>query len=429
MNNARTKFIIAVTGRLSAARDSDAKVELIEELSENLYSRYQDMVAAGMPEEEAYEKALGELGDVDELLAYLDGTAADGAWAKPEGDFKSFANDLLEDVRGVAQSAIHIAREAMDTASENFQKSGGFSFTVNNGGRAAGVSCTGDLNFSVDDDSGDVEIPAEGIHSVHVGLTDGDVTVRQDGDPQGPVRIVGDTEELELRLGGNGTLFIRQGKTASSSFFFGRMLRSTDIELILPRRHWSALTVGTASGDVEIGEGLEADRVSVNTASGDVDIHSGLRAAHVAVKTASGDLDIQEGSCGQLTFTSASGDFNGDNIAAEGMQAETMSGDIELYGTLQAIQCSTASGDLYVRTNVLPRQLEASSKSGDCEVAVPDGAGFRVQFRTVSGDLHSDFALTGPIGKRSGEAAYLDGGDRMFHMSSVSGNVSLRRQP
>lgn len=429
MNNAKTKFIIAVTGRLSAARDSDAKVELIEELSENLYSRYQDMVAAGLPEGEAYEKALGELGDVDELLAYLNDAGPNGAWAKPEAALKGFANDLLEDVRSVAQSAMHIAKEAMDTASESFQKSGGFSFTVNNSGRATGVSFAGDLSFSVDEDSGDVEIPAESIHSVHVGLTDGDVMVRPEGDPQGPVRIVGDTEELELRLGEDGTLFIRQGKTASSSFFFGRMLRSTDIELILPRRHWSALTIGTASGEVEIGEGLEADRVNVNAASGDVDIDRGLRAAQVAVKTASGDLAIREGSCGQLMFSSASGDFNGDGMVADGVQLETMSGNIEIFGTLQAIRCSTASGDVEASTNVLPRQLEVSSKSGDCEVAVPDGAGFTVQFRTVSGELNSDFSLTGAVGRRSGGAVYLDGGDRVFRLSSVSGDVTLRRQP
>ena len=43
MERIRTKFIIAVTQRLAAAADSTAKVELIEELSDNLYSRWQDL--------------------------------------------------------------------------------------------------------------------------------------------------------------------------------------------------------------------------------------------------------------------------------------------------------------------------------------------------------------------------------------------------
>ena len=64
MSNVYMKFVVAITQKLSAAPDSDAKVDLIEELSDNLYGRYQDMVASGMPEDEAYTTALDKLGDV-----------------------------------------------------------------------------------------------------------------------------------------------------------------------------------------------------------------------------------------------------------------------------------------------------------------------------------------------------------------------------
>ena len=66
MDNMRTKFVIAVTSRLASAADSDAKVELIEELSENLFSRWQDLVGSGMPEEEAFSQAMEDLGSVEE---------------------------------------------------------------------------------------------------------------------------------------------------------------------------------------------------------------------------------------------------------------------------------------------------------------------------------------------------------------------------
>ena len=42
MDKMKTRFIIAVTGRLAQAEETTAKVELIEELSDNLYSRWQD---------------------------------------------------------------------------------------------------------------------------------------------------------------------------------------------------------------------------------------------------------------------------------------------------------------------------------------------------------------------------------------------------
>ncbi len=75
-----------------------------------------------------------------------------------------------------------------------------------------------------------------------------------------------------------------------------------------------------------------------------------------------------------------------------------------------------------------PEHLEVSSKSGDCEAAMPAGEGFTLRFNTVSGELDSDFPLVGPIGKRSGEAIYLDGGGRSFSMSSVSGDITLRQK-
>lgn len=51
MERIRTRFIIAVTERLASAADSTAKVELIEELSDNLYQRFQELLGSGVPEE------------------------------------------------------------------------------------------------------------------------------------------------------------------------------------------------------------------------------------------------------------------------------------------------------------------------------------------------------------------------------------------
>ena len=58
MERIRTRIIIAVAERLSGAKDSNAKTELIEELSENLYQRYLDLAASSVSEEEAYRRAM-----------------------------------------------------------------------------------------------------------------------------------------------------------------------------------------------------------------------------------------------------------------------------------------------------------------------------------------------------------------------------------
>ena len=116
MERMKMKFIIAVTERLSAAAESGAKVELIEELSDNLYSRWQDLISNGMDEEEAYRQALDELGDVDELLAYLASLGPDGELPKQDSSFRDFTSELLHGVEGIVRETVNQTKDAVDQA-------------------------------------------------------------------------------------------------------------------------------------------------------------------------------------------------------------------------------------------------------------------------------------------------------------------------
>ncbi len=97
--------------------------------------------------------------------------------------------------------------------------------------------------------------------------------------------------------------------------------------------------------------------------------------------------------------------------------------DIVAYLSWPGLLVSFLIGD---RAALMPDQLELSSKSGDCEAAIPEGQGFALRFSTVSGELDTGFPLVGPLGSRSGEAMYLDGGGRSYRMSTVSGDLTIR---
>ena len=432
MDKMKTRFIIAVTGRLAQAEETTAKVELIEELSDNLYSRWQDLVASGVPEEEAYTRALEDLGNVDELLAYLAGLGPEEALPGREGSVREFTNELLRGLEDVVRETVSQTRDAVDqagiivrnvaerirekypngvqgricvqvdkegyeetpprdtesggeTASQDGEKAG-WSFAVgydkergffcgSNSGRAASRRVTG------------TTLPSQEVKGVDVQVVNGDVTVHLSDDPQGDVILDGDVDHLEVRMSEEGVLSIRQGNTASSAFFFLRGLAAADVELTLPRRYWEFIQLSTVNGDLELDDGLEAGRLAVKAASGDVEL---------------------------------SGSFGA-------VRAATASGDVEVQGSVREIRCSSASGDAKVRTQTLPDKLEISTKSGDCRLYLPAGEGFALQFSTVSGDLDTEFDLVGPVGARSGEAMYLDGGVRSFRITSISGDISLRQ--
>ena len=58
-------------------------------------------------------------------------------------------------------------------------------------------------------------IPSQGIKGLDVQVTNGDVTIHLDEDPEGDVRVDGDAERLDVRLSEDGVLSVRQGNTAS----------------------------------------------------------------------------------------------------------------------------------------------------------------------------------------------------------------------
>lgn len=481
MERMKTRFIIAVTGRLAPAAESNAKVELIEELSDNLYSRWEDLVSNGETEEDAYRQALDELGDVDELLAYLASLGPEEELPKRDSSFRDFTTDLLHNVEGVLRETVSQTKDAMDQAAiivrnvadkikekypEGFKGRVYVSFDDDKAGQPPECEVDGDgyayvcreeaeepqaeepkqedknkgWSFAVgyNRDKGgffyegsrpssgqrvtSTSLTSRELKGVDIQLVNGDVTICLDDDPGADVRLDGDVEQLEVRVNDNGVLSIRQGNTASSSFFFHRGLATADVEVTLPRRFWEFLQISVTNGDIEVGDGLEARKLAIKTTSGDVTF-GGVKCTEISFKSASGDL---EGSGDSESFQaeSASGDiqFSG---AIGSLRATTASGDIQVDGSVRELHCTSASGDVEVSTELMPEQVDISTKSGDCELSMPGGQGFTLQFSTVSGDLDTDFPLVGPIGTRSGEAICLDGGGRTFHISTVSGDISL----
>lgn len=428
MDRIKTRIIIAVAERLSAAKDSNAKTDLIEELSENLYQRYADLAASGVTEEEAYQRAMEDLGDVSELLAYLNDM--EGTAAQPHRGARDFMSDFIRGFEEVMRETVSQTKEAVEQAKvitrdfsrkmqekypDGFDKSFSCGYDKERGGFFWESSRKG---TPVVEES----IPAENVTTLDVQLHNGDVNIYVA--EQENIDISGDTEELEIRLDENGCLSVRQGKTASSTVMFGRGLVRADVDLTLPVKVWESMKINTVNGDVTFNDALES--------------------AKLVVQTVSGDISADDLTASQLSFKSVSGDINGNEVTGN-VKAETVSGDVDLNGRFgdvaatsvsgdvtvgnlfRTISCSSMSGDVDVESEDLPESMNLSSKSGDVKARVPGGQGFSVKLNTLSGDLNTDFELVGPmgVGRRVGSAVYLDGGSSTFTLSSASGDITL----
>ena len=535
MDEMKLKLNAAVAEKLGAAPASAEKDELIEELSDNLYRRFLDMTGAGVPEEEAFNRALEDLGDVDELLAYLGtepgrqgadaareeaGTTREGR-ADEHGDVhydyhtevpQSDLDAIFANVSEVCRIAVDQAKEAVRQAKDAIQRRTtvqrdnghvkvhfnthpdgftppappepaepseptappeppepptppagwefeaeldsdegrffagagpkrqrdiiyGFGYDKAKGGffaqwgeykgeeyEAKGPHFCGEGSTMSGNEDGSYSVTAlKDLRGIEVYTTSGDVTIHVSEAPDAGVIIDGDVDELDVTCSADGVLTIREGRTASSSFFSRRGFCSADVELFIPRRHWEMISVTTASGDVEIDrDALDIDTVTVNTASGDLCCR--LRACQaLSFKSASGDLDLQ-GTCTSLHATTMSGD-----ITLRGQMEEavlkTASGDIELEGLVSRFHGDTMSGDVRVETSQLPEAMAMSSKSGDCEARIPDAGPFSLRMKTVSGEMDCEFHMN----YINGMFVHGDGTGPAYSMTSISGDVTLTR--
>ena len=449
MDDIRIKLTEAIAARLAAAPDSPAKAELVEELTENLYQRYLDMRASGMPEEEAFSRAMEDLGDVIELVDYLNGLS-DGQ--NRTGNFDPL-DELMQDVEEIAQNVFSHARDAVQEAKRRL-KDEGFYYRSPRGHVEVDISGDADrarpehpykkdVVYGVGYDKAKggffaqwgewkggreavnvtalTSVDAGGLRGVDIENVNGDVSLRFDEPEDAAINVSGSVNDLEVSRTEDGVLVIREGRTASASSLLRRGLSSCVIELSLPCRSWDYVRISSVNGDVDLNGDCHINTLTVKTVSGDIEgeLES---CGHLELSTVSGDVQWR-GSADRASVKSTSGDVILDG-AVGSLSASSMSGDIEVAGSAEELKCSSMSGDLRLETAILPQALSVSSKSGDCHLRLPDEAhgGFTARLRTVSGSVDSAFPIT--RGSNGIFCASGSGGAE-YSISTVSGDITL----
>ena len=464
MEDIKRRFIDTVSARLARAPRSAAKDELVEELSDNLYRRFLDMTGAGMEEEAAFARAMDDLGDVDELLGYLNGEGSEGAQAEadarpePEGDRSDF-DAVLSGVSEACSAAVEQARSALKLAREALQRR----TTVERDDRRVRVHFNTrpdapppheppppegpGWEFEAEADPARGRFFAGGGPKERAGVVYGfgydkarggffaqwggpgpEEAPRSPGEEGAPmgqnreapcsVSALKDLRGIEVFTGaGDVAIHVDQapdaGVVIDGDVDDLNVTCSADGVLTIREgrtasSHFFSLR-GFRSADVELRLPCRPwESISVTTASGDVDIdREGLEADRLSVKTASGDLNAHLAACARLEFRSASGDLDLTGTCSI-LRAETMSGDISLEGQAEDACLKTASGDIELNGSV--RRFSGSSMSGDVSL--------------TSSVLPEEMALSSKSGDV--EARLPDAGPFTLHYGTVSGDTVFR---
>ena len=103
------------------------------------------------------------------------------------------------------------------------------------------------------------------------------------------------------------------------------------------------------------------------------------------------------------------------------VEIDTASGDVNFEGSLNRLDCDSASAGVQAVLDNVPNEIDMDTASGSVELVLPKDAGFVVNMDTMSGKFDSDF----PYSAKNGVYVSGDGACRI-DMSSMSGRVSIR---
>lgn len=238
-------------------------------------------------------------------------------------------------------------------------------------------------------------------------------------------RALGDEEKLQLSSSG-GTLRIKwDDKFLNFSIFENRY---KDLVVELPRSlagKLELLECSTTSGNITV-EGLAAERAEVQSTSGDLKL-SGLKGEYGSFSTTSGNIGLEASSFEEsLNVSTVSGCCDLFGLKGGQVSLNTVSGKLSYQGSANQFDANSISAPVLAELSACPEKADFHSVSGELTLAIPENAGFEVDYSSVSGAFSSDFPVEGGVGN-SGRALYAKG-KSAFSFSTTSGDMQIQRK-
>ena len=379
-----------VDGLFKDAALTIRNAEVQQEILQHALDRYDDLIAAGKSEQEAYDEAVGGIGDVSELYEHRQEadepkkrdfpappapdavlSSAQTPQAGKKKRLPGWAIALICVGAAAVILALNFAGRAvyavLHTGEQYIYDNAGSYETLDRSGFGSG---------------GQPVIASElltGIQEIEIHWVSGDVyLVESDtGSVSFQEDYTGNNEDYRMRYRvSSGKLIIQPCRS--------RFFSSVD----LPQK---ALTV-FLPGDLTLKD--------------------------ITVETVSANVELLGGCAETLTVSTTSGDITGPGIPAGEYDFGTVSGNIalsDLPAGSSSVACETVSGEVRINCSAHPEEVGFISVSGDLCLTLPEGScRYELDFETVSGDRVTD--------------RFVPGGEDICQISAVtvSGDVELR---
>jgi hypothetical protein len=173
------------------------------------------------------------------------------------------------------------------------------------------------------------------------------------------------------------------------------------------------LTLESVSGNVRVANGGRT--VSGRSISGDIDLADTTVEGALEATTISGTVRIRRLQARSLAINSVSGGVELEDVTAERIDAQVISGDIAFSGELER------NG-----------RYELTSHSGSIKMAIAGGAGFQIEATSFSGSITTDIPVTSQGGQNGRRNRSLRGtvgsGGAVLDLTTFSGSIVITKR-
>jgi DUF4097 and DUF4098 domain-containing protein YvlB len=260
----------------------------------------------------------------------------------------------------------------------------------------------GNVHIRIENVAGSVEVRPGSADRVEIAGTLGEGAK--------PLRIEGGRDRLDIEV------------EAESSGWGGSRMDDTDLVVRVPVG--ARLEIDAVSADVDVA-GVGGSHADIETVSGKVVYKAD--AQRVSLKSVSGSIDGQ-GAGSDWTVGTVSGRISLPKANGE-VDIESVSGAIEVdFGQAERLRAETVSGKIAARGVLLPAgSINMQSVSGAIELALQGSVDARINAKTFSGPISSDFGTAESSGFGGGKSldTSVGAGSADIRLESFSGRITI----
>lgn len=393
---------------------------LRDEVMNNCQERYQDMIAAGVYEDDAIAAVVESLKGMEDVISqYRRKGRRSATYTAPQVDEP-------------AAPQVEEPRVTWSAEAENVTVSGERDMTFHPG-EIHGIDltlvsedveveessdglchvrwdCNGEENISCRAQNGVIRI--ERIPGKKTGHHHTNVNIDSNGNG---AHVYVNGEEMDM----SDATSIMEKVGRVMGRIFGSMKSAFNacdtVTIAIPAGMLPHMKLVTTSGNISVQQ-VEVADLTMTTVSGDldVDLDRDVCLSRLNARSTSGDVTV-DAFVQQMTLSSTSGDVEVEGRVGE-LNASTVSGDIDVNADVERIDFKAVSGDaeLAFHSDVI-RHISGSTISGDIDIDLPAGIGvIAINMQTRSGDMTTRHATNGVGPTVSGS------------ITSMSGDITIR---